>query len=70
MKTTLTKYGINKEVCPFCFRLQSSHGIENRRLNTQYEDEKRNWFISCYSCYRETMAYYEEMWSDYYAGCL
>lgn len=70
MKTTLTKYGINKEVCPFCLVLKSSHGIENRRINTAYEKEDLNWVFSCYNCYKETIEFYQEMWDEYYAGCL
>ena len=69
-KFTITKYGLNVDLCPFCLILKDTDRIENRRLNTQYIEEERNWFLSCYECYVETCNYYQEMWDEYYAGLL
>jgi len=67
---TITKYGINTDMCPFCFRIMSAFRIENRRLNTAYDDDSRNWFMSCYECYEEAYHYYREMWDEYYSGLI
>jgi hypothetical protein len=39
---------------------------KRRRLNTQYEEEDRNYLTSCDSCYRKTINYYNELWDTFY----
>lgn len=41
-----------------------------RRLCTAYIDEEQNWLFSNYSYYLEIEGYYQNMWADYYSGCL
>lgn len=55
-------------ICPYCD--QSKPDITTRRINTLYHDDESNWITSCLDCYKETIAHYNEMWSDYYAGCM
>lgn len=54
--------------CPCCGRYLED--VENRRLNTAYESEESNWILSCRECYDEAVAYYAEMWDEYYSGRL
>jgi hypothetical protein len=42
-------------------------GLQERRLNTSYYDDERNWLYSCKLCFDEQWAYYKERWEDYYA---
>ena len=37
---------------------------------TQYVEEARNWVTLCKPCQRENDAYWDEMWSSYYASVL
>lgn len=37
-----------------------------RRLNTAFIEEELNWICSCKDCYEEEVAYYKEMWLEYY----
>ncbi len=50
--------------CPQCGRYL--HWPKRRRMNTAYIDDKCNYSKTCLVCYRETIAYYNEMWRDYY----
>lgn len=50
--------------CPICGI--KSITVKSRLLNTQYEDEQKNWQRSCKWCYDRFIAYYEELWKDYY----
>lgn len=43
---------------------------ERRRQRTQYVDDTSNWVTLCPSCHEENDAYWDEMWAEYYAGCL
>ena len=43
---------------------------KRRRINTAYEDDSMNYTRQCKECYDATIAYYEEMWADYYASRL
>ncbi|MCP5415007.1 MAG: hypothetical protein H6961_10415 [Chromatiaceae bacterium] len=78
VKTTFGKYlaGIQNNdeplpaKCPICGCPDYDSGkavIANRRLNTSYVDDKKNWLISCESCFDEIYDQYAEMWSEYYA---
>ena len=59
--------------CPICGQPDHSSGtavVANRRLNTSYVDDEKNWLISCKECFDRMFYQYEEMWADYYANCL
>lgn len=57
--------GVQKK-CPCCSR---SGLVARRRLNTQYAEEEQNWMTACLECHDETIAHYNDMWSDYYRDC-
>jgi hypothetical protein len=40
------------------------------RRNTAYVDDKMNYGYSRPCCIKEEDTMYEEMWKDYYSGCL
>jgi len=54
--------------CPCCYRWFQHAGreIRNRPLNTCYVLEELNWIYSCRECYEDAVAYYNELWCDYY----
>lgn len=41
-----------------------------RHQNTAYRDEESNWAVLCLFHQKEADEYWEERWSEYYAGCL
>lgn len=43
---------------------------KRRRQNTHYVDDELNYVISCDSCFEEIENDWENMWADYYSGCL
>ncbi len=47
-----------------------SNDAYRRPQNTRYVDEERNWVILCDECMKANRAHWDEMWSDYYAGCM
>lgn len=55
-------------VCPCCE--QEKPDIRKRRKNTAYVNEESNWLVSCDECFQDTVAYYAELWADYYADCM
>lgn len=54
--------------CPCCEQYRRT--VENRRLNTAYVDDTRNYLISCKKCYDQAYSDYAQMWEDYYSSCL
>jgi hypothetical protein len=50
--------------CPRCGFFSTC--VETRRSNTQYVDDERNWVTTCEKCFEIE----EEMWDEYYSGCL
>lgn len=54
-----------EELCqyPLCIK----HG-ETRRQRTSYSDELSNWCCYCPEHHKENDAYWDSMWSEYYAG--
>jgi hypothetical protein len=51
--------------CPCCNR-KRAFGVEERRINTAYADESRNYITSCITCYKTTIEYYADLWESYY----
>ena len=45
-------------------------GAQRRRMMTSYCNEELNWTVECDRCFDETQAYWADMWSDYYQGCM
>jgi hypothetical protein len=43
---------------------------EKYRQNTFYENEDDNWVTLCEYCRKENDEYWEEMWREYYSGCM
>ena len=41
---------------------------KRRRLNTKYSEEERNWFEGSKEEYLELVAYYKELWDEYYSA--
>ena len=61
------------ERCPLCGQPDYDSGqavIAKRRLNTAYVDDKKNWLVSCESCFEERVAEYQEMWDEYWSMVL
>lgn len=41
-----------------------------RHQNTAYEDDSMNYRVLCDACQEESDVYWQEMWDEYYRGCL
>ena len=52
--------------CSYCNRLTNT--VDNRRINTAYEDEESNWMASCKECYEDAQQHYADAWSTYYSS--
>lgn len=52
------------KACPVCNRILKER-IKERRLCTQYADDKKNYLLSCYSCFQERNEGYKVMWVEY-----
>ena len=52
------------KICPVCNRTLKER-IKERRLCTQYTDDRKNYLISCFSCFEERNCIYKEMWDEY-----
>ena len=52
-------------VCPCC--MVFSKTIERLPQDTQYVDDKMNWFTGCADCQERNAEYWRERWADYYA---
>lgn len=50
--------------CPVCNRILKE-GIKERRLCTNYADDKKNYLLSCHSCFVSRNEMYKEMWQEY-----
>lgn len=50
--------------CPVCNRILKER-IKERRLCTNYVDDKKNYLLSCYSCFVSRNEIYKEMWQEY-----
>ena len=40
---------------------------KQRKLNTKYTEEGRNYLSSCNFCYKKTINYYSELWDTFYS---
>ena len=47
-----------------------SMDAKRRRQNTRYEDDAQNWVTLCDDCMEANDAYWDDMWADYYSGCM
>lgn len=54
--------------CEYCQEEHDENELQRRRLNTAYVDEELNWMTSCEAAYEESVSYYKELWTDYYAS--
>ena len=45
-------------------------GAKRQHQNTAYCDEDSNYLTLCKDCQQEADNYYDELWTDYYNGCL
>jgi len=54
-----------KTKCPCC----GNYGnVEARRRLTAYEDDMKNYKLSCYKCFKADCELLEDMWSEYRAS--
>lgn len=73
MFSTLTNHGLRAHgefvglVCPCCHRFRR---VERRRLNTAYNDDERNFMVSCDFCYEDAVEHYKDLWEDYYRNVM
>lgn len=40
------------------------------RMKTQYVEEESNFAVLCSSCQKESDEHWQDMWDEYYKGCL
>lgn len=40
------------------------------RMNSAYVDEEANYMVGCKYCKEEAYEYYQELWDNFYSGCL
>jgi len=55
-------------VCQHCQNKRKS--VRKTRQNTKYVNEESNFVTLCYTCRKENDDYWEDMWNDYYSGCM
>lgn len=48
----------------------SNVNAARQRQNTAYADDSANWVVLCPECMRLNDAHWQDMWDDYYAGCM
>lgn len=68
---TLTPKGLTKtRQCECCLLFKPE--VEKRHRNTAYagDMEECNYMVACDDCFQIDCEYWEEMWKDYYAGCM
>lgn len=51
---------------PHCVRCGTFIDVENRCMNTMYNNEASNWTEQCPVCFKDTEAYWQECWDNYY----
>jgi hypothetical protein len=54
--------------CPDCARWR--RGVSRRRQSTRYVDDELNYIVCCPACFDDVEEYWDDMWSDYYQGCM
>ena len=52
--------------CINCF----AEGATKKRQMTQYHDDEDNYAILCDACQSEANEYWQELWDEYYRGCM
>jgi hypothetical protein len=52
--------------CQFC----GNKNAERYRQRTSYVKEERNWVTLCPECRADNNQHWDDMWADYYAGCM
>lgn len=48
--------------CPICGR--ETNTVDKRQRNTMYQDEEKNWLVSCAECHAEDCDHFQELWDD------
>ena len=51
--------------CPCCRNLVLSLEVHSRHMNTQYEEQEKNWLKSCITCFLLSEEYWAERWKEY-----
>ncbi|MHC4699805.1 MAG: hypothetical protein ACYTFQ_04445 [Planctomycetota bacterium] len=59
---------IGRRRCPHCRRWRWD--VTTQWQNTRYVNPKMNLFKGCWDCQDENEVYWEDMWDDYYRGCM
>lgn len=54
-------------ICPCCHERVLASAIETRRMNTAYEDEERNYIVSCLACWEYSETLWAAQWAEYNA---
>ncbi len=61
---------LGEENKPKCQRCMKEKNVITYHQRTMYEKEEDNWVTLCESCKEENDEYWDEMWKEYYRGCL
>lgn len=56
--------GNDINTCSICNK-NVKENIKERRLCTNYVDDKKNYLLSCHSCFVSRNDTYKEMWDEY-----
>jgi hypothetical protein len=57
----------NEKECDKCGR---TNNVITYRQRTHYINEKDNWVTLCEDCKEANDEYWDQMWDEYYKGCL
>ena len=55
-------------ICQRCEK--TGNDVMRRPQNTAYVDEESNWAVLCAECQEEADEYWNDMWAEYYSGCM
>lgn len=47
-------------ICPECKQLKEN--VDSRRQNTRYQDDEKNYLVSCPECFEDREEYWKDMW--------
>ena len=54
--------------CQFCEKVDID--VIRYHQRTAYADEKMNWVNACSECKKVNDKYWNDMWNQYYSGCM
>ncbi len=52
------------KICPVC--KQEKDSVEERRQNTRYADDSKNYVVMCGECFKGNEEYWKGMWEETY----